>query len=231
MKRFWAEARVVGQEGRFGVTLDGRAVKLPSGAPLAVKSAALATGIAAEWGALGQVFTPNDLPLTQLTSTALERVGAHRETIIGQLAAYGMNDLLCYRAETPPELVALEEEKWGVWLKWLARTHGIELETTAGLTPIDQPAWARERFEAILTAFSDEVIAGLGVIVPATGSLVLALALEAGRLDHERACELAMLDELWQERQWGRDEEAAKRRAQLGGDVAAAARFMALSRG
>ncbi|WP_298286274.1 ATP12 family chaperone protein [Acidocella sp.] len=230
MKRFWREAQVVAEGGRFGVALDGRPVKLPSGAALRVEHAALAAGIAAEWGAAGQNFTPGDLPLTQLTSTAQERVGAHRETIIGQLAAYGMNDLLCYRAEAPPELVALEEEKWGVWLTWLARTHGIGLAVTAGLTPIDQPPEARGRFEAILDGFSDEVIAGLGVIVPATGSLVLALALEAGRLAPERACELAMLDELWQERQWGQDEEAAKRRAVLGADMAAAARFMALCR-
>jgi chaperone required for assembly of F1-ATPase len=231
MKRFWQIVQVVGEAGQFGVQLDSRPVKLPSGAALRVQSAALAEGIAFEWNAVATNFTPDDLPLTRLASTAQERIAQHRTTIIAQLAAYGMNDLLCYRAATPPQLAALEEEKWGVWLRWLERTHGIALAVTTGLTPIDQPPEARAQFAAILDGVSNETIAALGVIVPTLGSLVLGLALEAGRLDPEGAADLSALDELWQETQWGRDDEAVARRANALADVASADEFMRLSRG
>ena len=65
-------------------------------APL--ESVPLAEAIAAEWAEAPENFTPDDVPLTRLVATAQERVRTHRAAIIDQLAAYGRNDLLCYRA-------------------------------------------------------------------------------------------------------------------------------------
>ena len=75
------------------------------------------------------------------------------------------------------------------------------------------------------------VLAGLGVAVPALGSVVLGLALAASRLDAATAHTLGMLDELFQEEFWGSDAEALRRRAAVAADIALAARFMALAQG
>ncbi len=77
---------------------------------------------------------------------------------------------------------------------------------------------------------NDDQLAGLGVIVPALGSLVLALAVEAGALAPETACACAHLGELWQETRWGTDDEAITRRRSVAEDVAVSARFMVLCR-
>ena len=173
-------------------------------------------------------ISPDDLPLTRLASTAQERVAPHRADMISQLAAYGMNDLLCYRAETPDSLVARQNDNWNHWLQWAGNSHGVQLLTTAGLVPIDQTPSTKTALHKTLSAQSDYTIAALGVIVPALGSLILGLALMARALDPQAACTTAFLDELWQEEQWGTDREAVLRRAKSTEDVAVSAQFMYL---
>jgi chaperone required for assembly of F1-ATPase len=228
MKRFWKTAKTIASGKNFAVELDGRPVKLPSGKPLTVPFLPLAHAIADEWESAPQDFSPDDLPFTRLASTAQERVALHRDNIIGQLAAYGMNDLLCYRAETPDALVAQQNDVWGHWLNWAEASHGLQLQSTAGLVPINQSATTAATLQDILSAYSDYIIAALGVIVPALGSLVLGLALAANALSAEEASKAALLDELWQEEQWGADDEAVKRRTSVIADVAVSVRFMYL---
>jgi chaperone required for assembly of F1-ATPase len=230
MKRFWTKTEITADGDKFIVLLDERPVKLPSGKPLAVPFRALAEAIAAEWAAVGENFTPDDLPLTRLATTAQERIAAHRSEIVLQLAKYGMNDLLCYRAADEPALALREEEAWQPWLDWAERELGIALQTTTGIVPITQSPACEEAFIRRLNDMDEYQLAGLGVIVPALGSLVLALAVEAGTLAPETACACAHLGELWQETRWGTDDEAIARRRSVAEDVAVSARFMVLCR-
>jgi chaperone required for assembly of F1-ATPase len=230
MKRFWTNTETAPDGEAFIVRLDTRPVKLPSGKPLAVPFQALAEGIAAEWAAVGETFTPDDLPLTRLATTAQERVREHRSAIVAQLAAYGMNDLLCYREANETALAEREAALWQPWLDWAQARLGIALQSTSGVVPIPQSPACREAFTRYLSAMSDDQLAGLGVIVPALGSLVLALAIEAGALEPDAACDCAHLGELWQEQRWGTDAEAAARRKNVADDVAVSARFITLCR-
>ena len=131
------------QDDAFAVLLDTRPLKLPGGGALAVPFAPLAEAIAAEWAEAPENFTPDDVPLTRLVATAQERVRPHRAAIIGQLAAYGLNDLLCYRA-TDGALRATEDAAWSPWTGWAEQRFGITLAIAAGIMPVEQgPAAAR----------------------------------------------------------------------------------------
>jgi len=81
----------------------------------------------------------------------------------------------------------------------------------------------------VVAAQDPDTLAGLGIAVPAMGSLVLGLALAAGELAAAEAQSLALLDELFQAEQWGEDAEAVARRAAIGADIALAARYIALT--
>lgn len=230
MKRFWTNAEPNLQNGNYQVLLDNRPVKLPSGAALEVPFSGLAQAIAQEWGTTSDTFTPNDLPLTQLVCTALERISPNRADIIQSLAAYGLNDLLCYRADTPPALIARQHEQWDPWLQWLERVHDIALIPTNGLMPIDQLPWTKERLTALLTAQTDYELAALGVLIPAFGSFVLGLAVIQNALLPETACAAAALDEIWQAEQWSEDLQNKALRQHTLQDVKNTLRFLDLTR-
>ncbi|MDE1906993.1 MAG: ATPase [Rhodospirillales bacterium] len=229
MKRFWSHATPHQEAGGFTVQLDQRVVRMPSGAQLCVPQRALAEAIAEEWDAAGTDLSPDDLPLTQLACTAHERITPHRASIITQLAAYGLNDLLCYRAESPEPLIARQHAQWDPWLSWLDSTHGIGLITTNGLMPVSQPPGTADKLEALLSPRTEYELAGLGVLIPALGSFVLGLATAESALDAKTACAAAMLDELWQAEQWGEDEADAAKRAAFVADLANAMRFIRLT--
>ncbi|HEY1857172.1 ATP12 family protein [Acidocella sp.] len=227
MKRFWSTTRVTAQDGAFAVLLDARPLKLPGGGALSVPFEPLAEAIAAEWAAAPESFTPDDLPLTRLATTAQDRVRPHRAAIIGQLAAYGLNDLLCYRAGDGA-LRATEDAAWTPWTGWAEQRFGITLAVAAGIMPVEQNPAVQDAFTGALEGMSEYALAGLGVIVPALGSLILGLAIEAGSLAPAEACRLAALEELTQEQRWGTDTEAETRRHKRAEDVAESARFMVL---
>ena len=73
------------------------------------------------------------------------------------------------------------------------------------------------------------MLAGLGIVVPLLGSLVLGLAVAEGGLEAPDAHRLGCLDEHFQEEFWGVDSEALKRRETVAADLAMAARFIGLA--
>ncbi len=234
MKRFWDHAVAVPRpEGGHAVLLDGRPLRLPGGAPLATRSVALAEAIAAEWQAAGEAkggeTSMEALPLTRLLGTAQDRVVPDPAAMVEGLARYGETDLLCYRAEDPAQ-AEVQAREWQPLLDWAAQTHGAALVVTVGLMPVAQPAAGQAALRAAVAAHPAEELAALGVAVPALGSLVLGLALSAGRLDAGGAHRLSILDETLQEARWGTDGEAMARRARVAADLVLAERFIALLR-
>jgi chaperone required for assembly of F1-ATPase len=234
MKRFWETASVVAENGWFAIRLDGRAVRLPGAAGLALASARLAAAIAAEWqqagGRKGGNFLPDDLPLTRLAATARERILPDPDPTIDALARYAESDLLCYRAAFPPDLASRQATLWQPWLDRASRLHGAALRVVHGVMPQAQPPEAISALRTALATQTADTLAGLGVLVPATGSLVLGLALADGALDAQSAVDLVFLDEDFQTEHWGEDGEAMARRAKVAEDIASAARFIDLSK-
>ncbi|MBL6081623.1 chaperone, ATP12 [Belnapia sp. T18] len=234
MKRFWTSATTTPQPGGFGVSLDGKPVRLPGGAPLVVDRAPLAEAIAEEWsaaggGAPGGEMSMNDMPLTRLVGTAQERIVPDPAAMIDGLARYAESDLLCYRAEDP-QLAALQAAEWQPLLDWAALRQDAPLRVTAGIMPVRQEASAVAALRAAVAARNPVELAALGVLVPALGSLVLGLAVVEGRLEAAEAHRLAILDETFQEEFWGLDQEAADRRARIAGEIAVVGRLLALAR-
>lgn len=234
MKRFWTHAVAVPRpEGGHAVLLDGRPLRLPGGAPLATHSAALAEAIAAEWqaagGEKGGEMSMEAVPLTRLLGTAQDRIAPDPAAMVAGLAKYAETDLLCYRAEDPA-LAEAQAREWQPLLDWAAAAHGAPLTVTAGLMPVAQPAGSLDALRDAIARHAIEELAALGLAVPALGSLVLGLALSAGRLDAAEAHRLAVLDETHQERRWGTDWEAEQRRARAAADLGLAERFLSLVR-
>lgn len=234
MKRFWQNATAERVAQGFEIRLDGKPMRLPSAVPLVVDREALALAIAGEWqqagGGKGGEMSFKDTPLTRLAGTAQERIAPDPWPTIDAIARYGESDLLCYRAESPEALVQRQQTHWQPWLDWAAGTHGAPLRVTTGVGYVKQHQDAVAALRRVVAAYDVHALAGLGIAVPALGSLVLGLALAAGDLDAATAHTLAILDDLFQMEKWGEDYEAADRRINLAADISLAERYIRLTR-
>jgi chaperone required for assembly of F1-ATPase len=235
VKRFWDTASVNWTKEGHIILLDGKPMRLPSGAQLVVGPARLARAIAEEWqsagGGKGGEMTFKDTPLTRLAGTALERIAPDPSPTIDAIARYGETDLLCYRAETPRNLVHRQHQKWQPWLDWAALTFDAPLRVTTGVSYVKQHHDSIAALRRAVAALDVDTLAGLGIAVPALGSLVLGLALARGEMDAETAFALGALDELFQAEEWGEDYEAVDRRTSMLTDIVLAARYIDLTRG
>lgn len=227
IRRFYRAADVAAATDGFAVVLDGRPVRTPAGRQLAVPVRALADALAEEWQSQGETLEPTAMPLTQLASTAIDRVGPNREAIVEELLRYATSDLLCYRAEQPRELVERQNRVWQPLLDWATSAFDVRLAVTAGVIPVSQPEAAVAALRRSLGAFDDWRLTALQAATAATGSLILALSMAHGRLSAADAFAASQLDELYQAELWGDDAEAEQRRARLRDDVDAAGRFFA----
>jgi len=232
MKRFWERAEIDG-DGGYIIRLDGRPMRLPSGETLLIDQRPLAEAIAAEWRLppIGSEVTPNLLPLTQLAATARFRIAPAPAETAASIAAYARSDLLCYRAEQPPDLVHRQHAAWQPWLDWAAQRYDAMLVVTRGISLVDQPSQALAALARAVAGQDAHGLAGLGVMVPIMGSLVLGLAVVEGMLAADEAFRISVLDELYQEERWGRDEDAAAQRDRAAQEVRMAARYVQLTRG
>ncbi len=228
MKRFWKSAAAVEMDRGYAVELDGRPVKTPARAELAVPTSALAEAIAAEWNDSPEEVDPRTMPLTGLANAAIDRVASDKDAFAAGLARYGESDLTCYRAEGPETLVKRQTESWDALLGWARRRYDVDFATCSGVMHVPQPEETVRKLGhavAMLDAFR---LAGLSPLVTIGGSLVAGLAVLEKMMPATEAWEAVSLDDRWQMEQWGADAEAeaaldARRR-----DFLAGARFLEL---
>lgn len=224
MKRFWKEVTV--DQGQ--VALDGKPVRTPGRAALALPTAALAHAVADEWRSVGETIDPRAMPLTGLANASIDRIAADPALFAARLAAYGESDLLYYRADGPEPLVARQGEAWDPLLDWARGRYDVHFETAIGVMHRAQPAATVARLAEAVGALDAFRLAGLSPVVTVSGSLIGALALLEGAVDAETLWQAAHVDELWQAEQWGEDALAVQARNARRADFDAGARFLAL---
>ena len=143
MKRFYREASAsASPDGGYTVLLDGKAVKTPKRAMLSLPNLALAEAVAEEWRVQGEGIDPQRMPLTRLAFAAIDVVTPKRARIAEETLKYAGTDLLCYRAEGPPELATRQAHTWDPLLDWAAETYGARLNLGSGIKHVPQPAKA-----------------------------------------------------------------------------------------
>ena len=219
MKRFWTHVTV--EDG--AILLDGRPVKSPGRVSLVLPTAQLAEAVADEWRAVGEKIDPRTMPLTGLANASIERAPDP-----ATLAVYAETDVLCYRAETPPELAVREGEVWDPLLDWARARYDVTFHVTAGIIHVAQPAPTVTRLTSAVEALSDWQRTALSPIVTIGGSIVVAMMLFEGAIEAEAAFDACHLDELWQAELWGEDWMATDARAARRADFMAAVRFLRL---
>ena len=224
MKRLPKTVAVEMRGGAFVILLDDTPAATPRNNPFLLPTLALAEAIAEEWREHEKIAPLG--PLTRLANSAIDRP---RAEIVSELMKYVDTDLLFYRAEEEP-LALRQAEGWDPLLAWAREHHGAEFEIAAGIAPFAQAEATRKALRAAVEAHDPFAHIALHAATEILGSLILSLALAAGRLSAAEAFALSRIDERFQSERWGIDELAEKRGLAMARELETIARFLALAR-
>ncbi|RVD64788.1 ATP12 family chaperone protein [Mesorhizobium sp. M7A.F.Ca.ET.027.03.2.1] len=221
-KRFYKTVSVAPVEGGFAVHLDGKPVRTPGKALLAVPTEAAAALVADEFAAQSETINPVTMPVMRLVNTAIDGVASDPQAVLEDILRFASSDLLCYRADAPQGLVERQNQHWDPVIDW-ARALGARFNLAEGIIHVEQP---RETIAVLGSHLAQRTeplrLAATHVMTSLTGSALLALAVDFGELDADSAWAAAHVDEDWQIEHWGQDAEAVARRAARKRDMMAA---------
>lgn len=208
-KRFWKQATAERAGDRWLVSLDGRTVKTPAKALLALPTRAMADAVVAEWQAQDETIDPRSMPVTRSANAAIDKVLHQHGEVAEMIAEYGGSDLLCYRATEPDELIARQADNWDPVLDWAAEALDARLIAVSGVMFAPQEPQALAVLRSKVHGFDEFELAAFHDLVGLSGSLILGLAAVHGYRPIQELWRLSRLDEDWQAEKWGADEEAS----------------------
>lgn len=211
-KRFYNDAAVAVVAEGYAVQLDGRPVRTPGRAVLALPSETAAQLIAAEFAAQGEHIDPMSMPVLRLANSAIDGVIPQMQAVLEDIVKYSSSDLLCYRAEGPEKLVERQRAVWDPALEWARSTLGARFFLAEGVMHVEQPSEALDAVRLWLQKREEPFrLAAIHTMTTITGSALLALAAEARAMPADDVWEAAHLDERWTSEHWGEDAEAIAR--------------------
>ncbi len=208
LKRFYKAAGVDPAPEGWQIVLDGRPVRTPAGAALALPVAALAASVSAEWAGQETEVDIESMTLTRLANVAIDRTPLNRAALAAEVRRYCETDLVCHLAEGPAELRARQEAHWTGLRAWAGMALGVVLVPVTGVIAAPQPDASLRAAECHAAALDDFNLTGLAFGCGLLGSAVIAMALHAGEIDGAAAFHASRIDEDYQAALWGRDAES-----------------------
>ncbi|KAF8061575.1 ATP12-domain-containing protein [Lyophyllum atratum] len=211
MRRFWDEVGVEKRGSALTVTLDGRALKTPSGKVLTLpeNKSLFASLIAAEWDHQETLLKPHALPATSIASRAIDNLSEEATRIEVQEAVlkYIDSDTICFYQDYPPQLERLQAEHWDPLLEWARKTFDVEINKAESLLFSSQPEATKEKLRKVLSKFDQWEMAAIERATYTTKSLIIALALVKKHLTVEQASLAATVEVSSQIERWGEVED------------------------
>lgn len=225
-KRFYEKAEVAESEGGFAVHLDGRPVKTPARNLLLLPTRAAAQIVADEFAAQEKLIDPGKMPANRLVNTAIDGIAQDPQAVFEDILRFAGTDMLCYRADSPQELVSRQTENWDPLIDWM-ESLGARFALAEGVMHVEQPREAIAAFSVHMAGFKDPLaLAALHTMTTLMGSAIIALAVAKGEISAEKGWAIAHIDEDWTIEHWGSDAEAIERRKNREIEMMVAARLL-----
>nr|XP_054763343.1 ATP synthase mitochondrial F1 complex assembly factor 2-like [Lytechinus pictus] len=204
-KRFYKNVSITRSGSKaFEINLDQRKLRTPSGQPVVIPTESLAVAVATEWDTQNEVIKQHSMHLTALCNTVLDNP-SHRSKaqIIKAMLHFLETDTLCYRLEDPPELVAMQDERWEPMLEWINKRYEVDIHST---TSISGPVIPQETYKTLqhhLETHTDWALVGYENAIQCLKSVVLTFAAIDREISVEEAVSLSRLETEFQISKWG----------------------------
>ena len=231
MKKFWKIVQVKKKlKNSFDILLDKRILKTPMQKDLIFSNYKIAKETALEWDIDEKEINTENMVFYGLISTAIDKISNDKVSYIENVLGFINTDLICYRADGPNELVDLQNISWNPIISFIKKYIDVELKFFIGVMPSKQSLQIFNRLKTLINSFSDIEISALHRMTNLTGSIFISICILKGDVLKNEAFELSFLDELYQAKNWGIEEESLDKRDKIAKELNRIISFVELIR-
>ncbi|MBT4879988.1 MAG: hypothetical protein HON43_03330 [Alphaproteobacteria bacterium] len=202
----------------------GEPIETPIGKYLHVPTEKLAAAVLKELKAA--TVHREELKFTKYILTAIDHVEIRKDEIIRDLLAH--TEVLAYWAIEPKGLAEREKKLWRPLLAWVEKEFCVKIKTTHDMAPIQQSQVTLKALEAYLKSCNSYLLAVINDGAQLTGSLFVSVALCNGYMNGSKAFQVAFVEEVFQNFQWGEDEESKEKQKEMEIDLQTVEQFVGL---
>jgi len=216
MKKFWKKIEIrQSSSKKFHLLLDNKKLTTPMKKELVLPSEILVNEVLREWDQNSDNINIDDLVFYGVLSTAIDKVNLKKDPYVNDIIDFIDTDLICYRAESPNDLIALQNKSWNPILLLIEKYIDVKIKVFKGVMPSNQDQKVHTEIKKLISNLSDVQISVLHRITNLIGSIFLSLCILKKDLLKEDAFECSFLDELWQAKNWGHEEDASIKRNKI----------------
>ena len=216
MKKFWKKIEIrQSSSKKFHLLLDNKKLTTPMKKELVLPSEILVNEVLREWDQNSDNINKDDLVFYGVLSTAIDKVNLEKDAYVNDIIDFIDTDLICYRAESPNDLIALQNKSWNPILLLIEKYIDVKIKVFKGIMPSNQDQKVHTEIKKLISNLSDVQISVLHRITNLIGSIFLSLCILKKDLLKEDAFECSFLDELWQAKNWGHEEDASIKRNKI----------------
>ena len=202
---------VQSKKGKYLLTINNKSLKTPDGNIIELPSIKLAKILLKDYESSFKSKPLNIVRPIKITNTAIDKIKPNNIFYINEITDNLNNDMICYFANSPVELVDLQNKDWLPLINYMKSSYNIELIYTSKLFSINQKPDSLLKLKNILNEINIFKLSAIYTLSQITKSIIISLALVNNKISAKKAFENSNLEELYQISKWGKDEEAFDR--------------------
>ena len=202
---------VQGKKGKYLLNINNKSLKTPDGNIIELPSIKLAKILLKDYESSFKSKPLNIVRPIKITNTAIDKIKPNNIFYINEITDNLNNDMICYFANSPVELVDLQNKDWLPLINYMKSSYNIELIYTSKLFSINQKPDSLLKLKNILNEINIFKLSAIYTLSQITKSIIISLALVNNKISAKKAFENSNLEELYQISKWGKDEEGFDR--------------------
>ena len=199
------------KQGKYQLNINNKSLKTPDGNTIELPSMKLAKILLKDYESSFKSKPLNIVRPIKITNTAIDKIKPNNIFYINEITNKLNNDMICYFANSPIELVDLQNKEWLPLINYMESSYNIELIYTSKLFSINQKPDSLLKLKNILNEINIFKLSAIYTLSQITKSIIISLALVNNKISAKKAFENSNLEELYQISKWGKDEEAFDR--------------------
>ncbi len=215
MKKSCSDISILFKENYFNIYLGKQVLKSKENNFFNFTNKNLAILLKNDIKEFGKNIDLNKILYFEIFSLAIDKIQNDKKNYIKEICNYASTDLICYRAESPEDLIKLQNDFWDPVLNDLGEIN-LKFNKFYGLMPKYQPKMSILNLQKRLNKLNHFELSCIFKITKISTSILLSYSLYKNLIDERYFFKCAFLDEIWQSIQWGKiNDEEIKRDAYL----------------